>query len=1849
MADFIKTDLDFILHQISIAEGHSAALLANPNMSANAQRLLLIDLMVDGPGAGSPTLSLGLRTVDASFNNLIPGRHLWGAADQPFLPIDGTGPDFPVIGDADYSIVRGPGTSVTDSTPRTISNLVVDMTVDNPAAVQAALDHYEVEDQATILGLSDALRAAKIAGDPGPITTARTNLINALTTAGVEFQEAPDAPPGLLSLPNVAPDEGLSAPFNSWMTLFGQFFDHGLDLVAKGGGNVVIPLLPDDPLFIPGSPTNFMILSRAATNNPVNNTTAQVDQNQTYASNASHQVFLREYVLDENGRPVATGSLIEGSNGGMATWADVKAQAEAMLGIVLDDHDALMVPEVRVDPYGNFIPGPNGFPQLFIGGQWVSGTPGAPIDATLAAKTQHAFLLDIAHAADPNGKIADDDNGLGLNHGGPQTNVYDDELLDRHFIAGDGRANENIGLTAVHHVFHSEHNRLVIQTKSIVVNAMIDGEGTPAEDLAFINAWLRPAHALTLGDLPVGEAGVAALLAQLNATDAWDGERIFQAARFGTEMQYQHLVFEDFARKIQPQIDIFVAPVGYDTDINPAIFAEFAHTVYRFGHSMLTESIDRLTPTFQNIGENYQVGADDQIDLVAAFLNPIEFDDDGLINADVAAGAVIRGMTRQVGNEIDEFVTSALRSNLLGLPLDLATINIARGRDTGVPTLNDARKSFFQMTGDSQLRPYESWFDFAMSLKNQTSIVNFIAAYGQHGSITGATTYEEKREAAMLLVFGGTGAPLDREDFLHSEGAWANAAGNNSITGLDDVDLWIGGLAERIMPFGGMLGSTFNFVFETQLENLQNGDRFYYLARTAGLNFLTELENNSFTTLLVNNSDARHLPIDAFSTPAYILEVQQNQQFNAGLGSADPTQGGLVPLVDRNPGGGTTDPTGGLTHRYLRYNGEDHVVLGGTSGNDRLIGSIGDDTFWGDGGDDTIEGGLGNDNIDGGAGHDIITDTGGDDVIKGGAGNDVIHGGPGINLIISGHGNDFVVTGEDVGEVFAGGGNDFVYGQTTNEAMHGNEGHDWIERGTQDGAMGDNADTFGADGITGHDVFLGSGSFDEYVGEGGDDIMVGSAGQNRNEGMSGFDWVTYKDTTTQVEDVVNGVYADLLLPAFDEDPNIPFPETALDRYENVEGVSGGAGNDTLRGTDVTAAEMGAEGARGSALTNNHISLISGLNLLLGNGVLNAGDFDAGNIMLGGLGSDLIEGRGGDDVIHGDRWLNVKIVWNNPGGASETFFSLAPMVPRMVSGEIKPGDLEIVREIVNPLAPQIVANIDTAVYTGPIDNYTIDSLVGGGWRVTDNVGEEGIDTLYGIEQLRFDDPDSADPEDFIFEVISAGPIGGPQILEATPNGTLVTPTQGEQLTASAILGDGGNINDPDGISGTPNVQYLWQQSANGTTWTPIAGATFATFTPGAAQVGQFLRVRVQFNDGGTPSDRETVFSATTAMVGALFLGNANANLFNGNAGANRAIGGGGNDTLNGNLGDDTLSGDAGNDTINGGEGNDSLGGGIGNDQLDGGLGNDTLIGGGGNDTYIVNDTGDTILEAGGAGNDHITTTLNFFSIADIANVERLTFNGIGDFEGVGNTLANVLTGNAGSNNLSGGGGNDTLNGAGANDTLDGGAGADQLNGGAGDDSVLGGAGNDNLNGDAGNDTLDGGAGSDNMVGGGGDDFFFVNATGDVTNGGAGIDTASSTVTRTIGNGVENLILTGAANISATGNNLANEITGNAGNNTFTIGSGGNDTIKFAGGAFGADIVAGFDAAGGVGAQDFIDLSIFGITAATFEGAVDHHETIGGAGNTLVRIFDENNVQLGTLRVNGVTPGNLEIDDFILAGI
>src|SRR5262249_31294870 len=270
---------------------------------------------------------------------------------------------------------------------------------------------------------------------------------------------------------------------------------------------------------------------------------------------------------------------------------------------------------------------------------------------------------------------------------------------------------------------------------------------------------------------------------------------------------------------------------------------------------------------------------------------------------------------------------------------------IARGRDTGLPSLNEARREFYNLTtqdnvaGDSSLLPYVSWADYAAHLKHPESLINFIAAYGTHPLVTAETTLEGKRAAAAAIVSGApvtlsaggvVDAPTARLDFLYSTGDWANDSlvhttkdfDGVTTTGLGSVDLWIGGLAEAITPFGSMLGPTFQFVFETQLEHLQNGDRFYYLDRTAGMQFGIQMEMDSFAKLGEANTDVTHLPAAIVSPPAQTLEVDPPKQFT-GLGidgRADPT------FADDQPVGEQSTVLAGFNHPTI-INGQEIAPL----------------------------------------------------------------------------------------------------------------------------------------------------------------------------------------------------------------------------------------------------------------------------------------------------------------------------------------------------------------------------------------------------------------------------------------------------------------------------------------------------------------------------------------------------------------------------------------------------------------------------------------------------------------------------------------------------------------------------------------------------------------------------------------------------------------------------------------------------------------------------------------------------------------------------------------------------------
>ena len=725
-------DLQFILKQIEVSEHHAAQdLSVDPCAGLRPDPLYV-------PG---PLVPYGLRTVDGSCNNLQTGRDKFGQSDQKFPRLTSTDLKPAEFGTS-YAQITG---TVVDSQPRTVSNLIVDQTIKNPSALDAARFPIRSQDP-------NGLDVTPCTGDPQP--------------------SDPDGTPNgctpsweTLFIPNVTTDVGLSPPYNSLFTIFGQFFDHGLDKINNGGNGVVItPLKNDDP-FMAGADRIFGTLDDLAPGSQIvapltrgshngdhqttNSDSPFVDLSQAYTSHSAHQVFLREYEMVA-GVPVTTGKLLGivggPTDGAMANWALVKSEAAAKLGLQLVDTDVNDIPLVLADPYGNYIPGPNGLPRFvavsdpggvpIVGG--IEGNLGGPVPFDLpgvykAVRISTAFLNDIAHSAgpgsiaspktpdfvaavaegpgpdgilldnpltieadesadnipavpegpgpdgvlgnnpltnDPAGNEAADnlliDGGLdgpgvdcntvnataecsddtydpGLDlilvddplttnpdegaddtapvAAGPGPNLifadnpltidplgneaadntpavpahddnvaggsldpvapgqYDDELLDLHVIAGDGRANENIGLTAIHNVFEREHNRLVADIKATL-------DANPALKLAY-------------------------------QTGGWGyGSRLFQAARFVTEMEYQHLVFEEFGRKIQPLINPFTV---YHDNVNSAITAEFAHAVYRFGHSMLNDTIPRIN----------EDGSHNDIELFDGFLNPQQYSNSG--------------------------------------------------------------------------------------------------------------------------------------------------------------------------------------------------------------------------------------------------------------------------------------------------------------------------------------------------------------------------------------------------------------------------------------------------------------------------------------------------------------------------------------------------------------------------------------------------------------------------------------------------------------------------------------------------------------------------------------------------------------------------------------------------------------------------------------------------------------------------------------------------------------------------------------------------------------------------------------------------------------------------------------------------------------------------------------------------------------------------------------------------------------------------------------------------------------------------------------------------------------------
>ena len=1274
-----ESDLAYILDQIKIAEAHAAT--QNPDGSIQAGTNPYQPVAPTATDIPNNQLALGLRQIDGRNNNLTNGfsswngyeyvvggtvgKSTWGSAGQPFkrtTPVSYKG----AFGTGGTRAADG---NIFDNEIRTISNLIADQSSTNPAATAAA-------------------NKANSGAEEGVVSRGTNSYV----------------------IPNVAVNAGVNAPNNGIFSLFGQFFDHGLDLVGKSSTQKIkVCLKSDDPLYNPAPAQpgpQCMSTGRSILNGAydgTNTTTPWVDQNQTYSSHPSKQVFLREYNFS-GATPKVTGKLLGDAQGNIATWAQTKAQAHE-LGIELRDSDITAVPLIVTNEFGRFLPGPNGNPQLVReNGTFVEGTSGAPVNTDGIRKTNQAFLDDINPYAFPYpGAPQDEDTVITTqNPNAAPPSTYDNELLDAHFITGDGRGNENIGLTAIHTIFHSEHDRLVDDIKN-TISLLSDAS-------------------------PVKQALVTGFGSVISG---WNGERLFQAAKFVNEMEYQHIVFGEFARSVQPAITPFAA---YDPTLDPTITEEFANAAYRYGHSQLNADILRTDAQ----------GNNETISLFDGFLSPDKFNATNQVNrlnAAESAGLVFRGMAKQTGNSIDEFVTSTLRNTLLGSPLDLATLNIARSRDTGLASLNEARAAYKLIT-------YKSWFDFGNHLQTIESLPNFIAAYGNLTEITAEPSIAGKRALGEWVVNCATNEAncvaanasavshstvgLNGETLTYAVATNFFNARNGSTaqnTGLNDIDLWMGGLAEKHQtraPGASQLGSTLDYIFKTQLENLQGSDRFYYLGRTAGMQLAGQLETNFFSELVMRNTDVTGLPANAFAVSSNNIDLNQSCESQVQAVSSSQVQ---------------RDTPGTLTCQASAwvYRGNQHLVWDGTTGDDVIYSGGGNDTLIGGAGSDHLYGNFGDDFLYGGEGNDFLFDDGGIDIYIGGSGDDYFEGGAGGDTFNGGAGDDFVFAGYDATVTLAGEGNDYVYGGTGADGISGDEGNDWLDGGgTADGIIGDLLAPFVGfiSSFPGDNVMIGGAGPDSTTGGDGTDVNLSGEGTDLFTGSFGFDWET------------SYVRGDSSSKSFDLGLAVPVAGSfgLEDTFLDVEGGSGGDGDDIIIG-DLRTVLLSITPPFTDGLLASEVDKITNLRALVNKGGNNTSEWLLGNILLGGNGSDRLTGHMGDDRIDGDAYLEVGLsvpaasvtgsirgFYPDPDRAGRLMTQdISLLQPLVASGDLLTADIIQVKVI---RAGNGTSGTDTAVFAGPQANYTITYNRDGSITVADNVGTDGTDTLTGIEVLDF---------------------------------------------------------------------------------------------------------------------------------------------------------------------------------------------------------------------------------------------------------------------------------------------------------------------------------------------------------------------------------------------------------------------------------------------------------------------------------------------------------------------------------
>ena len=719
-----------------------------------------------------------------------------------------------------------------------------------------------------------------------------------------------------------------------------------------------------------------------------------------------------------------------------------------------------------------------------------------------------------------------------------------------------------------------------------------------------------------------------------------------------------------------------------------------------------------------------------------------------------------------------------------------------------------------------------------------------------------------------------------------------------------------------------------------------------------------------------------------------------------------------------------------------------------------IYGHNGINTIYGGAGGDVIYGLLGDDTIYGGGGRNYLFGGSGNDLIYGGDGLDDMNGGGGDDVLFGGDGNDHFYDGGDYSDTYADGLYNGTAQPAGNDEMHGEGGDDefW-------GA----GSRIQSDGSWLHDYYYGdegNDAFHELAGEvtvdggSGDDYVQLSTSRGTADGGSGTDMIAFtayrEEEWLSAPNGTNPVrlaYTIDLSNLWSGGVGTISSSQGTVTLTNFERVYDGAGainldyamSDIAGGDDVIIIGADHQGNIGSLLYNRQD--IASVGILTGPG---------NDKVIGGSGTDVIDGGTGNDELHGGAGWDGLI-----GGDGDDILDGGSGPDHMIGGA---GD-------------------DTYyVDDAPYDDALGDIVEEGENAGTDTaITSVSIRVIYGVS--------AGLPN---IEVIRTSSAAGTAAIDITGNdlNNTITGNAGANML-DGVAGDdllnGGKGNDSL-IGGDAND--VLNGGLGDDTLDGGAGIDTASYAGLGSGVTVSLAVTSAQNTGAGGID---TLSAIENLIGTThadrLTGDAGNNVLDGGAGADTLAGGGGNDTYWVNAKTDVVveAAGRGTDTIHAaanyalsanvenlvlegsanfaGTGNalaNRLTGNAGNNVLDGGGGADKMIGGLGNDTYHVDNSADVITEATGGGTDSVIATASF---ALSAAVENLTLTGAADLAGTGNGLANAITGNGGANALTGLSGNDTLTGGGGSDTLDGGLNNDLLIGGAAADTLTGGSGTD----------------------------------------------------------------------------------------------------------------------------------------------------------------------------------------------